>query len=575
MVLAAAERGALGISLYDALITRPDLWPVLRLAGGAPVGSLDRWDPGPRSIHVAGWALDADTTQPVDVHVYVDGVGRANVVADEPRADIARSFPDHGGGHGFHVAVGDVAPGRHEVCTYAIGRGGGGNALLGCRTVVVPTGSPWGSFDAATTGLRSIEVRGWAIDPDVAGPVDVHVYVDGVGRANVAAAGRRLDLRRAHPGWEGQGAFTADLGDVAPGAHVVCAFAIDQGPGDDVALGCRRVVVSSSPAGAIDALDVVAPRTVRLRGWAVDPDTPAPVDVHVYVDGVGRANVPADGPRPDVGARWPALGPDHGVVVDVGGLAPGPHDVCAFAVNQGPGTTTLLGCRSITVAGGAPVGRLERADPGPRSLRVGGWAVDPDTTSAADVHVYVDGVGRANVPAGLERPDVEAAFPGYGPYHGYEVVVGSLAPGPHVVCAHGVDPLPPHASRLLGCLEAVVPSGSPVGRVDLAAPAGPSSVRVAGWALDPDTADPVDVHLYVDGVGAANVVADGERPDVARAFRGWGPAHGFDVTVGGLPVGRHDVCAFAVDRRSPGAAVLLRCEPVVVAGPVPAGAPSG
>src|SRR3954470_11098748 len=71
------------------------------------------------------------------------------------------------------------------------------------------------------------------------------------------------------------------------------------------------------PQTPIGSLDVVQQHyadgvlETYVAGWAWDPDTAAPVDVHVYVDGQLWAYGAANGPRPDVAAAYPAAGPDH------------------------------------------------------------------------------------------------------------------------------------------------------------------------------------------------------------------------------------------------------------------------
>ncbi len=55
---------------------------------------------------------------------------------------------------------------------------------------------------------------------------------------------------------------------------------------------------------------------------------------------------------------------------------------------------------------------------------------------------------------------------------------------------------------------------------------GPGTVSVSGWAIDPDTAAPISVHVYVGSVGEA-IIADGVREDVGAAFPGYGAQHGF------------------------------------------------
>ena len=45
----------------------------------------------------------------------------------------------------------------------------------------------------------------------------------------------------------------------------------------------------------------------------------------------------------------------------------------------------------------------------------------------------------------------------------------------------------------------------------------PNVIRIAGWTLDPDTADPIELHVYIDGGGFNTGLANLSRPDVAAA----------------------------------------------------------
>jgi hypothetical protein len=83
---------------------------------------------------------------------------------------------------------------------------------------------------------------------------------------------------------------------------------------------------------------------------------------------------------------------------------------------------------------------------------------------------------------------------------------------------------------------------------------------VTGWALDPDVASSIGVHVYVDGKFGAAVTASRTRSDLAGPFPGYGTAHGFslDVPVGG---GSHQVCVYAINAGAGGNA-LIRCATV-------------
>ena len=100
-----------------------------------------------------------------------------------------------------------------------------------------------------------------------------------------------------------------------------------------------------SPFGMIDALST-GPSKVSAAGWAIDPDTSAPIIVQMYIDGRANALTWANLSRPDVGAAYPAYGPNHGYNLTMATTA-GPHTVCLYGINTGPGASTQLGCRAV------------------------------------------------------------------------------------------------------------------------------------------------------------------------------------------------------------------------------------
>jgi hypothetical protein len=208
----------------------------------------------------------------------------------------------------------------------------------------------------------------------------------------------------------------------------------------------------ADPFGNLDAVGT-GPGSIRASGWAIDPDTDDPIDVHTYVDGTLRSIVRADQPRPDVAASVPSYGDRHGFTADVSGLAAGAHTVCSFAINVGPlgAQNTTLGCRTVTVSG-APYGAFDVAARSYLTVRLIGWAIDPDTTSPIDVHVYVNGRFAGAHRADAGRPDVGAAFPAFGSSHGYDLNV--VAEPFAVVCTFAINVGAPADNTALGCKTA-------------------------------------------------------------------------------------------------------------------------
>jgi hypothetical protein len=227
-------------------------------------------------------------------------------------------------------------------------------------------------------------------------------------------------------------------------------------------IGCKSIVVEAAPIpdqgrrpiGNAELIKASADG-ISVGGWAIDPDTRASIPVHVYVGAAGTAYV-ANKDRPDIGAAYPTYGSAHGFSEKVA-AKPGNHRVCIYAINTGAGGHTLLKCQDVTVPqptvvlpdrGRAPVGNLEVVTVSAGTLTVAGWTYDPDTTASIPVHVYVDSTGYAFT-ANKSRPDVGAAYPVYGPAHGFGEKI-TIGPGAHKVCVYGIN-TGAGGHTLLGC----------------------------------------------------------------------------------------------------------------------------
>jgi hypothetical protein len=134
-------------------------------------------------------------------------------------------------------------------------------------------------------------------------------------------------------------------------------------------------------------------------------------------------------------------------------MAAGTHTVCVWALNiAGSGGNPQLGCGTVKVMAGNPFGTLDGVEKASGGARLWGWAIDPDTTAAIPVHVYVDGKLAAIKTADEGRADVAAVYPVYGPMHGYSMTL-PMGPGPHTVCAFGINVAGSGTNPQLGCRQ--------------------------------------------------------------------------------------------------------------------------
>ena len=412
--------------------------------GGSPFGSFDGTAlNSANNIHVAGWAIDPDTTAPIQVHFYTDGAWTGATTADRIRTDVGAVYPGFGSAHGFSADFA-IPTGAQNMCAFGINVASGLNLPLGCLSL---GGAPKGSLDMATvTQPGKVRVAGWAADPnDWSRSTVVHVYA-GTAWTSLPANQLRTDVNNFF-GITGNHGFNAEV-DASGGPIQVCVYGInDTGPGGPSLLSCKSVTVpTGSPYGSLDVVKA-RPGAIDIAGWVIDPDTANPTQVHVYVDGVGVAIV-ASAPRPDVAAAFPLYGANHGFSTSIP-VSAGSHQVCVYSINTvGAGSNQTLGCRTVVSRNGDPFGSIDWAASGYGHIGVAGWALDPNTDDPIVIHIYVNGVGVGRL-ASDYRADVAAAF-GNGPNHGFTYVVPRPSADPQTICVFGLN-VGAGTNSLIGC----------------------------------------------------------------------------------------------------------------------------
>lgn len=298
---------------------------------------------------------------------------------------------------------------------------------------------------------------------------------------------------------------------------------------------------ADQPIGMIDAVSVNS-AGITVRGWALDPNTPDPIEVEVSVDGGTPVVLRTDKPRADVAAAYPGTSVDHGFEITVP-ASDGVRSICVTGRNVGVGANALIGCRTAEVRLQNPWGRVDVAQATELGALVTGWVVDPNSTQPIWTHVYVDGVFWDGVYADGSRPDVAAGIPGAGTAHGFRAEI-PLPAGRHEVCVFGINVGAGQNSEAF-CRTIDVPTRTPRGYLD-DVEGLLEGVQVRGWALDPGTTESTWLHIYVDGAFATGIQATTDRPDVGAAFPGRGAAHGFSTIIPAA-AGTHSVCVYALN----------------------------
>ncbi len=301
---------------------------------------------------------------------------------------------------------------------------------------------------------------------------------------------------------------------------------------------------SGDPFGNLESITGIGGE-IKIKGWAIDPDTTDAVYMWVVIDGVGKHYL-ANKTRSDVGDVYPEFGDNHGFEIVIP-ASTGTHQVSVTANNVYAGSHKTFGSQTVSVYAGSPLGNVDSIYGVAGEIIIKGWAIDPDTTDSVYMWVVVDGVGKHYL-ANKTRTDVGSTYPDYGPTHGFEIAIPASA-GNHQVSVTANNVFEGSHKTLVSKTVAVY-QGSPFGNFEsLTKVTG--GIRIKGWAIDPDTTGTAYIWVTVDGVGRL-YQANSTRTDVGTAYPGYGNNHGFDqfisigdgyhtvsVTINNVQVGSH------------------------------------
>ena len=126
--------------------------------------------------------------------------------------------------------------------------------------------------------------------------------------------------------------------------------------------------------------------------------------------------------------------------------------------NGGYGALPYIRARALQLLGPnrfSPFGHVDSVTAGPGTVTAAGWAIDPDSTGPIMVQMYIDGSANALTWANQPRSDVGAAYPAYGPSHGFTLTM-DITPGQHMVCLYAIN-TGPGTSQQLSCHIVTVP----------------------------------------------------------------------------------------------------------------------
>jgi len=303
---------------------------------------------------------------------------------------------------------------------------------------------------------------------------------------------------------------------------------------------------------------------VVVMGWAFDhSNLYTTVTAAVTLDGAIVTGASANLPSPYL---YPYGVPGSHAFFSAFTTSNGPHEVCVIAVDQRPGTDTLVACSKLDVevdwASKSPQGDFSLSgDELWGQITVVGWAFDHSALSASiTVDITVDGSSRGRAAATLPSTYL---YP-YGVPGSHAFVAGfGVGSGSHKVCVTAID-VAPGKDVALGCktLTLSVVQYSPEGPVQIGIDAKTGVISITGWVIDRSRLGvPIKVAVAQNGVLMASFYANWRSPDLDPYSL---PYQGLNAKVNPLvESGPDQVCVYGFNI-GPGSDSALACADLTV-----------
>ena len=216
--------------------------------------------------------------------------------------------------------------------------------------------------------------------------------------------------------------------------------------------GAGNAPPDGSPVGQIDSV-TAGMGTLTVQGWAYDSDRPSEsIEIHVYIGGAAGAagvegrNLNATNIlRADVNEDHSITG-NHGFDRTFPTNKRGEQAVYVYAINVDTGSNVLLGCRTVNIPTGNPLGNYEHATTGYGTVTVKGWAFDPDQPSdSIRIDVYIGGTADSPNAVGYSlgltdalRSDVNNVYHITG-NHGFNRTISTTKTGTQAVYIYAIN----------------------------------------------------------------------------------------------------------------------------------------
>ncbi|SFB37041.1 Ig-like domain-containing protein, partial [Clostridium frigidicarnis] len=183
------------------------------------------------------------------------------------------------------------------------------------------------------------------------------------------------------------------------------------------------------------------------------------------------------------------------------------------------------------------------------NFNIYGWALNP--SGIKEVNVYIDDKFLGKADTGIERLDVDNAFPGYigGNKSGfnYDVDINTIPQGKRKILVKAIG----NDGTSIDYIKFINVEKLPL-KIQVDIPSEEEEITkefsIYGWALNPSGMNKIDVYIDDEFLGKADINI--ERSDIESAFPGYigGDKSGFNynVDINKIPPGQHKILVRAI-----------------------------
>ncbi|MGN6368016.1 MAG: S8 family serine peptidase [Phycisphaerae bacterium] len=354
-----------------------------------------------------GWAYDQNAgAAPIKVQISINGKLQPPILAGNTDPSAPAAYRSHGFAFSFRtLPPGTLTSGNNAIKVFALDNLTGALTQIGAGTLFADNPA------AGTLVVNAAAITGTAQDPDTpAQPVKVQLTLDGKPWKTLATAPNHR--------------FTLPLAQLPAGVHRLDAYALDtytgKGSRPAALIGTALVSGNRAPVGAVLAFSPAG-----VVGYALDPDSPKPIQVRYRIDNDAPVFVLANHTHPG-----PMI--NHGFSFPLPQLPAGDHTVIVEAVDPVSDQLVQLTSQTFTVTN--PDGSTLSAGSvqftqAKNGLTVHGTVADPDATTPARIRIDIDGKPTAPFTAAGTATAGEFAFS----------QLLKLSKGPHRIDVYAFD----------------------------------------------------------------------------------------------------------------------------------------